>query len=297
MTGIGSGRIEGPVSSGKFSGVSKPWQRVARLSRGKVTQLRLDRPYTARHLPWYLHAGNTKDEHRYYFSRVQTPAHWGSRLIDLLQLIVSEEQFMSPTADCPHPEYWSATDARNPEQEVGDFVRGWVRLAQPERCLAIAPRRGEVSRAIARALRDNGHGTLTVVTPDDHDRTTNGLLCDRTPTMIKQEDPREFETEHDYQIVWIASGVPVTPAGHGSTDRLAMRGYSQAWDRDGRTGSCRFDSADVGLGSGLRPSHAMIRTAATIARIIRGALDAQPWRHYRRRDGYMVMAEFASSHA
>ncbi|HEY0985312.1 MULTISPECIES: hypothetical protein [unclassified Schlesneria] len=40
--------------------------------------VRLDRPYTARHLPWYLDFQQLDPELRYYFDRCDNVAYWGS---------------------------------------------------------------------------------------------------------------------------------------------------------------------------------------------------------------------------
>ena len=49
--------------------------------------VRLDRPYTARHLPWYIDFENLSDELRYYFERCDHAAYayWGSRAKKYLQ--------------------------------------------------------------------------------------------------------------------------------------------------------------------------------------------------------------------
>lgn len=40
--------------------------------------LRLDRPYTARHLPWYLDIDNPSDEMKYYLDRVTNYCFWSN---------------------------------------------------------------------------------------------------------------------------------------------------------------------------------------------------------------------------
>lgn len=47
------------------------------LAREFYAGVRLDRPYTARHLPWYLDFAHPDEEQRYYFDRCQGPAYWG----------------------------------------------------------------------------------------------------------------------------------------------------------------------------------------------------------------------------
>ena len=38
--------------------------------------IRLDRPYTARHIPWYLDLGNPTEEYQYYLERLHGPVVW-----------------------------------------------------------------------------------------------------------------------------------------------------------------------------------------------------------------------------
>ncbi|MBL8848896.1 MAG: hypothetical protein JNG89_04400 [Planctomycetaceae bacterium] len=59
--------------------------RNALLDQNFYPAVRLDRPYTARHLPWYLDFNDLTDELRYYFSRCDDLAHWGSRTKRRLQ--------------------------------------------------------------------------------------------------------------------------------------------------------------------------------------------------------------------
>jgi hypothetical protein len=52
---------------------------------GFYSAVRLDRPYTARHLPWYLNESNLSEELLYYFSRCDNVAFYGSKIKLLLQ--------------------------------------------------------------------------------------------------------------------------------------------------------------------------------------------------------------------
>lgn len=46
---------------------------------------RLDRPYTAKHLPWYLDLDNLDEENLYYYSRCDNVAHYSSKVRQRLQ--------------------------------------------------------------------------------------------------------------------------------------------------------------------------------------------------------------------
>lgn len=49
------------------------------LDRDFYPAIRLNRPYTARHLPWYTDFSSLSDELRYYYERCDNVAYWGSR--------------------------------------------------------------------------------------------------------------------------------------------------------------------------------------------------------------------------
>lgn len=53
--------------------------RFHMMDKGFYSAVRLDRPYTARHLPWYIDVDNLDEETRYYFSNVTGTAYYGSR--------------------------------------------------------------------------------------------------------------------------------------------------------------------------------------------------------------------------
>lgn len=59
--------------------------RNAILDKNFYSAIRLDRPYTARHLPWYLDFDQLSDELRFYYSRCDDLAYWGSRTKRRLQ--------------------------------------------------------------------------------------------------------------------------------------------------------------------------------------------------------------------
>lgn len=47
--------------------------------------IRMARPYTARHLPWYLDPRKLTEEERFYFATAQPPAFWGMRFKKYLE--------------------------------------------------------------------------------------------------------------------------------------------------------------------------------------------------------------------
>lgn len=46
--------------------------------------VRSDRPYVARHVPWYYTMDNLTDEIRYYYSHIKTLTHWSHRISKML---------------------------------------------------------------------------------------------------------------------------------------------------------------------------------------------------------------------
>lgn len=60
-------------------------RRNEQLDKDFYSAVRLGRPYTARHLPWYLDVDHLSDELRYYYERCDNVAYWGSRTKQFLQ--------------------------------------------------------------------------------------------------------------------------------------------------------------------------------------------------------------------
>lgn len=169
--------------------------------------LRLDRPYTARHLPWYLDRTTATDEHRFYFERIETLTHWGNRMKDLLKPVLPADTFIPPSAACPFPERWTATAHNEPEIELYDFIHSWIRVQKPEHCLVVNPGVGEIARTIGQALRENGHGDQLIVTAVEHELESNRLLSAMTPTEIITARHNELCWKNNFQFVWIGSGL------------------------------------------------------------------------------------------
>ena len=60
-------------------------RRHRQLERDFYSAIRLDRPYTAKHLPWYLDFQDLTEELRYYFEHCDDLAYWGSRTKNYLK--------------------------------------------------------------------------------------------------------------------------------------------------------------------------------------------------------------------
>jgi len=69
---------------------------------------------------------------------------------------------------------WARREGRNSnnnwasENEVGEFLYGFVRMVKPERCLEIGTFEGDGAIAIGKALRDNKLGNLLTVDIADY---------------------------------------------------------------------------------------------------------------------------------
>lgn len=62
---------------------------------------------------------------------------------------------------------WTSRDQNASEYEVGEFLAGLVRLLKPQRVLETGCYYGDTSLAIARALKQNGHGWLYTCDTDE----------------------------------------------------------------------------------------------------------------------------------
>lgn len=60
-------------------------KRHGQLEHDFYSAVRLDRPYTAKHLPWYLDLDELTPELRYYYERCDDLAYWSSRTRNFLQ--------------------------------------------------------------------------------------------------------------------------------------------------------------------------------------------------------------------
>jgi predicted O-methyltransferase YrrM len=59
---------------------------------------------------------------------------------------------------CQNPELWSAEDYEASENEVADFLYGLVRLLKPGTIVETGCYKGNATKAIANAVRENGFG-------------------------------------------------------------------------------------------------------------------------------------------
>jgi len=93
--------------------------------------------------------------------------------VDLLPEYLTTSELVADTS------LWHSTDSESTEWEVTDLIWGFIRALQPEVVLETGSAFGQTTRAIARALQENGHGFLHSVdfTPDRVE-TVNASLVD-----------------------------------------------------------------------------------------------------------------------
>lgn len=76
--------------------------------------------------------------------------------------MTAESVFTGPTALCPHPERWSASDAWGSEVEVSGFLAALCRLLRPTRVLETGTYQGDTAEAMATVLAEHGGHLDTV---------------------------------------------------------------------------------------------------------------------------------------
>jgi predicted O-methyltransferase YrrM len=74
-----------------------------------------------------------------------------------------QAEYVSPTAECPHPEYWKMLDAQTAEIEVLDFLQSLVVTIKPSLILETGTFLGYSAIRMAEALKSNGFGRIVTV--------------------------------------------------------------------------------------------------------------------------------------
>lgn len=74
--------------------------------------------------------------------------------------LLPESEVTPPSEWCPHPQLWSSTDDESCEVEVAELVAALARAVKPDYALETGTAFGQTTRAIGRALGQNGHGHL-----------------------------------------------------------------------------------------------------------------------------------------
>src|SRR4051812_32344071 len=116
-----------------------------------------------------------------------------------------ESSWTKPREDCPHPEWWTATDGDSTETEVTELVAAFVRALQPQYVVETGTAFGQTSRAIGKALKRNGHGHLDTLEVDPHRCTQARLVTRGLPVNVIERASLEFKPTRRVDFAWFDS--------------------------------------------------------------------------------------------
>ena len=123
--------------------------------------------------------------------------------------VVSEAVWTKPREDCPHPEWWSATDAQSAEIEVSELVAAFVRALQPECVVETGTCLGQTAQIIGLALRENGHGHLHTVEQDPERAEFSRTRCAGLPVTVHCKSSLDFQPSSPVGFAWLDSETPL----------------------------------------------------------------------------------------
>ena len=116
-----------------------------------------------------------------------------------------ESTWTKPREDCPHPEWWSATDPQSTELEVSELVAAFVRALQPEYVVETGTCMGQTAQIVGLALRANGHGHLDTLEPMDIRAEFSRKRCAGLPVTIHETPSLEFIPAGPIGFAWLDS--------------------------------------------------------------------------------------------
>lgn len=116
-----------------------------------------------------------------------------------------ESAFTSPRVDCPHPEYWSASDDQSTEVEVTALVAAMVVALQPEFVVETGACIGNTSEAIGKALRANGHGQLVALETEIGPVQTARQRCMDLPVSILRMSSLDYTPDRPIDFAFFDS--------------------------------------------------------------------------------------------
>lgn len=135
-------------------------------------------------------------------------------------MLITEDRWTPASPWCGRPERWHADTADATEREVSVLVSAFVRALQPETAAETGTNSGQSALAIARALRDNGHGHLwTLETDVALAVSARGLLAGYPATVICGSS-LTWNPPRPVDFAWLDSG-PLTgePGDSGALRR------------------------------------------------------------------------------
>lgn len=116
-----------------------------------------------------------------------------------------ESRWTQPRDSCPRPEWWHAIDYMSTELEVIEAIAALVRALQPEYVVETGTFRAQLTRAVGKALKRNGHGRIVSLEVDDDLVREGRRLCRRLPVEIRPQSSLEFEPEQAIDFAWFDS--------------------------------------------------------------------------------------------
>lgn len=120
-------------------------------------------------------------------------------------MIYRESQFTRPRADCPHPEWWHASDSDSTEHEVSELVAGFVRALQPDVVVETGTAWGQTAQVIGRALERNEHGHLWTLEPDPGRAEFSRRRCAGLPVTVVQQGSLDWQPPAPIDFAWLDS--------------------------------------------------------------------------------------------
>lgn len=117
----------------------------------------------------------------------------------------SEARYTAPMPHCPHPEYWTSTDAHSTEIEISELVGAFVRALQPEYVVETGTCWGQTTETIGKALKANGHGRLVSLEVDQEKIDYSVKRCDGLPVTVALCSSLDFTPTEPIGFAWFDS--------------------------------------------------------------------------------------------
>jgi predicted O-methyltransferase YrrM len=117
-----------------------------------------------------------------------------------------ESEYTKPREDCPHPEWWHATDCQSTEVEVSELIGSFVRALQPEYVVETGTCAGITAHMIGLALEMNEHGVLDTIEYDaEMVKVAQRLCMERTKVRINHISSLKFEPVQNIDMLFLDS--------------------------------------------------------------------------------------------
>lgn len=118
-----------------------------------------------------------------------------------------ESSWTPARPDCPHPEWWSATDAQSAEVEVAELVAAMVRALQPQYVVETGSYVGRTAEAIGQALARNGHGWLDTLEVGRELAEESRARCSGLPVTVHATSSLAFTPAGEIGFAWLDSSM------------------------------------------------------------------------------------------